>query len=167
MQEWITALIGAGGALGGAGIGYRGAVGISRRERTHARKVQMRDAFASYFGRIIVCVGELNDLPPRQEPNALDRDADAIRGEAGSWVARRRAEFRLTGDRYREIAAQAAMATAQLLVLPLPPDVRSAVDTANDYIERLGQDRTPEIKAEWSKIHARLVEAGKALHPAE
>jgi hypothetical protein len=49
----------------------------------------------------------------------------------------------LTGDRYRQIASQLAVAATKLQTLPSPPDVRAAVDAGNDYVERLGENRTP------------------------
>ena len=39
-------------------------------------------------------------------------------------------------------------ALAVLQVLPLPDDVRTAV-VCMDYLERLGERWTPELKAEW------------------
>lgn len=78
-------------------------------------------------------------------------------------VAHRHAEYRLAGNRYREVPARLGAAVAQLQVLPLPPDVRAAVDAANNCIERLSQDRSPELQAEWSNVHARLMDAAQTL----
>ncbi len=163
MQEWITAAIGVVGTLGGTGLGYRGAVAISRREREAAQRVQMRSAFGEYLGALYASVGELRDLPDTKPPNWLVRSIDAIRGEDATWLAHRRAERWLTGDRYRELAARQVAAVARLQVLPLPPDVRAAFDAANNYTERLGENRTPALKAEWSEIHARLMTAVETL----
>lgn len=123
----------------------------------------MRTAVADYFGLLVVSVAELRDLPPRKEPNALDEAVDMLRGEQGAWIARRRAEYRLTGDRYREIASQLAVAATKLQTLPLPPDVRAAVDAGNDYVERLGENRTPELTKEWAGIHERMVNSMPSL----
>jgi len=46
-------------------------------------------------------------------------------------------------------------------VLPLSPGLRGAVNAANDYVRRLGNDRLPEIKAEWSAIHSQLMRANQ------
>jgi hypothetical protein len=118
---------------------------------------------ADYFGLLVVSVAELRDLPPRREPNALDQAVDKLRGEQGAWVARRRAEYRLTGDRYRQIASQLAVAAVKLQTLPLPPDIRAAVDARNGYVERLGEDRTPELVTEWAEIHERMVKSLASL----
>ena len=163
MQDWIVALIGVGGTLGGTGFGYLGARAINRDDRSAALREQMRTAVGDYFGLLVVSVAELRDLPPRKEPNALDQAVDKLRGEQGAWVARRRTEYRLTGDRYRQIASQLAVATVKLQTLPLPPDVRAAVDAGNDYVERLGEDRTPELVKEWAEVHERMVKSLTSL----
>lgn len=157
-------MIGVGGTLGGTGLGYRGALAISRRDHEAAVRDQVRRAFAHYLGMLYVSIAELRDLPPSKAPNWLDRNVDALRGEQGAWLARRRAEYRLSGDRYRELAGRLGAATAQLQVLPLPSEVREAVDAANTYVEKLGQQRTRELKAAWSAIHARLMDAAKSLN---
>jgi hypothetical protein len=69
----------------------------------------------------------------------------------------------LTGDRYRQIASQLAVAATKLQTLPLPPDVRAAVDAGNDYVERLGENRTPELTKEWAEIHERMVNSMASL----
>ena len=163
MQDWIVALIGVGGTLGGTGLGYRGARAINREDRAAAWREQMRAAVADYFGLLVVSVAELRDLPPAKEPNALDQAVDKLRGEQGAWIARRRAEYRLTGDRYRQIASQLAVAAVKVRTLPLPPDVRAAVDASNDYVGRLGEDRTPELTKEWAEIHERMIKSLASL----
>lgn len=164
MQAWITAAIGVGGTIGGAAVGYRGALSISRDERVSAQRDRIRAAFAEFFSQCVVSVAELRDLPANKTPNWLDKAVNELRGEQGAWIARRRAEFRLTGDRYRQLAADLGIALVQLRALPLPSEVRATVDAARDYIERLGQDRSPEVIGEWSDIHARLTRASESLN---
>lgn len=163
MQDWIVPLIGVAGTLGGTGLGYRGARAINRDDRAMAMREQMRTAVADYFGRLVVSVAELRDLPPPKGPNALDQTVDKLRGEQGAWIARRRSEFRLTGDRYRQTASQLAVAAVKLQTLPLPPDVRAAVDAGTDYVERLGETRTPELLKEWSEIYDQMVKSIASL----
>jgi len=43
----------------------------------------------------------------------------------------------------------------------MPATVLAAIEAANDYVERLGEERTDELKAEWSSIYDRL-QAAKA-----
>lgn len=154
VQEWVTAAIGVGGTMGGAVLGYVGAASISRRDRAVALKGQVRAAAAVYLGALYQTVGELRELPPNKPPNALDRGVRKLQGEQGAWIAQRRAEYRLSGDRYRQLAGQLASAAAQLQVLPLPPDREAAVFSANEYVEELSEQRTPELKARWPEIRA-------------
>ena len=137
MQEWIISAIGVGGTLAGAGVGYTGALAISRRDRAAALWERIRAALAIYLGALYASVAELRDLPPNREPNCLDRSADALRGKQGAWLARRRSEFRLAGDRYRQLAERLAAAEAQLQVSPLRPDLRAAIQTANETAKRV------------------------------
>jgi hypothetical protein len=163
MQEWITAAIGVGGALAGTGLGYRGALAINRRDREHAQRVQMRDVFAEYLAAIYQSVAFLQDLPPATEPSAFSRAIDRYRGETATWIALQRSQRSIMGNRHYELAGQVVAALAQLQVLPLPADARAALDAADDYLMRLGEQRTPEIKAEWSRIRARLIAAAEEV----
>jgi hypothetical protein len=163
VQAWLTAAIGVAGTLGGTGLGYRGALAIHRRDRTSALQDRIRSALAEYLGALYASVGELRDLPPSKPLNRLYQAINELRGEQATWLARRRAEYRLTGDRYRDVAARQVAAAAQLQVLPIPPDLRAAVDAANNYVERLAENRSPELIAEWPGIHARLMDAAKSL----
>jgi hypothetical protein len=160
VQEWITAAIGVGGTLAGtglgAGLGYRGALSINQRQRADAQRARVRDVLAEYMGALYVAVGELRDLPPNQPPKRLSHVVDQLRGEQGAWLARRTAEHRLTGDRYRELAARLAIASARLHVLSLKAELESAVSAANEYAEKLGIDRTPELIAQWPDVRASL-----------
>lgn len=163
MQEWITSAIGVTGALVGAGVGYGGALAISRRDRAADIQQKIRDAFGLYLGTLYASVAEGLELPPNRPPTRLDRAVERVQGQQGAWLARRRREYQLSGDRYRELAARLSAAEAQLQVLPLSPGLRGAVNAANDYVRRLGEDRSPEIKAEWSAIHSQLMRANSQL----
>ncbi len=122
VQDWIVPLLGVAGTLAGTGLGYRGARAINRDDRAAARREQIRAAMADYFGMLVVAVAELRDLPPRQEPARLDRALEHLQGEQGAWIARRRREFRLSGDRYRQTAAELGVAAAKLRTFALPPE---------------------------------------------
>jgi hypothetical protein len=163
VQDWITSLIVVGGTLAGTGLGYRGALAINRRDQASALRDRMRSALAEYLGILYASVAELRDVPANKPPNWLDQAINKMRSEQATWLAHRRAEYRLAGDRYREVPARLGTAIAQLQVLPLPPDVRAAVDGANNYVERLSEDRSPERKAEWSEVHAQLMAATRTL----
>ncbi len=57
----------------------------------------------------------------------------------------------------------AGWSLTKLQTLPLPPDVRAAVDAGNDYVERLGENWTPELTKEWAEIHERMVNSLASL----
>lgn len=79
MQNWIVVPIGVGGTLGGTSLGYRGARAINHDDRAAALREQMRTVVGDCVGLLVVSVGELRDLPPRKEPNALDQAVDKLR----------------------------------------------------------------------------------------
>ena len=121
-------------------------------------------AFGDYLGALYVSIGELRDLPPSREPNLVNQAAGKLRTEQGAWVARRRAERRITGDRYRDVAARFAAAAAHLQTLPLDPELEAAVEAANDYAQKLGEDRSPELIGRWPEVRARLLAASEYLN---
>ena len=168
VQEWITAAIGVSGTLAGtglgAGLGYRGARSINQRQRADAQRARVQDALADYVGALYIAVGELRDLPPNRPPNWLSEAIDQLRGERGAWLARRTAEYRLSGDRYRDIAGRLAIAAARLQVQVLQPELESAVSAANEYAEKLGTDRTPELVAQWPNVRATLLASAAYLN---
>jgi hypothetical protein len=171
VQEWLTAAIGVGGTLAGtglgAGLGYRGALSINSRQRADAQRARVRAARAEYIGALYVAVGEMRDLPPATEPNWLGRALDRLRGEQGAWLARRAAEYRLTGDRYRQVAAGVAMAAARLHVLPLRPELEAAVSASAEYAEKLGVNRTPELLEQWPEVRTMLLKSGAYLNDTD
>ena len=101
--------------------------------------------------------------PPNIRPNVISRAIDRARGEQRAWLATRSAEYRLLGNRHREVASSLAIAAARLHVLPLRSELEAAVSAENDYVEKLGTDRTPELIAQWSDIRTRLLESGAYL----
>jgi hypothetical protein len=54
-------------------------------------------------------------------------------------------------------------AIAILQVIDLPKEVKAVVDEAVEYVERLGENRSPELVAQWPAIHKRLLGAADAL----
>ena len=114
-------------------------------------------------------VSELRQLPPTPKSaltdvaNAVDR---RVRGEASMYLRTRRLEQQISGGRHRELASRLGGAYLELTLQPLPPDVRAAVQAGVDYVERLGDSRTPEVLGEWKSVHARLLAANKQLREA-
>lgn len=151
------------GTLAGSAIGVSGSLLISRHERRHALNARMRDALGVFLGAVYPAIADLRALP---DINGLPKSAeiiDRLRGERATYVATRRREREIFGDVLRDRSHRVAVAVADLQVLPLPEQVRDAVNACLDYLERLGQRRTPELKAEWTTIHARLASAAELL----
>jgi hypothetical protein len=151
------------GTLAGASIGVGGTLIVSRRERQHALNARMRDAFGVFLGALYPAVADLRELP---DIDGLPKSVTVInhlRGERATYVATRRREREIFGDALRDRAHRVAIAVAELQVLPLPDQAREAVETGLDYLERLGRRRTPELKAEWTEIHAQLASAAELL----
>ena len=108
-------------------------------------------------------VADLRELPDVNDLPVAAKAYNRLRGEPATFVANRRREREIFGDVLRDRAHRVAIAFAELQVLPLPPEAREAVDTSMDYLERLSQRRTPELKAEWTLIHAQLASAAELL----
>lgn len=163
MDAALTELIAVAGTLAGASIGVGGSLVVSRRERRHAVNTRMRDAFGVFLGALYPAVSELRELP---DVDGIPKSAEVInriRGEKATYVAIRRREREIFGDGLRSRHQAIAIAVADLQVLPLPSDARAAVDVSLNYLERLTQRRTPELKAEWTVIHAKLASAAETL----
>jgi len=58
-------------------------------------------------------------------------------------------------------------AIAQIQVLAVPTEIVNVVNDANEYVRRLGDERTEQIKAEWPEFFRRLHEAGSLLDADE
>jgi len=123
----------------------------------------MRDAFGVFLGAMYQAVADLRELPDINELPIAAKAYNKLRGEPATFVANRRREREVFGDVLRDRAHRVAVAFAELQLLPLPSDAREAVDTSMEYLERLSQRRTPELKAEWSVIHAELAAAAELL----
>jgi hypothetical protein len=136
---------------------------IARRERRYSLNARMRDAFGVFLGALYPAVADLRELPDVDGLPKLAEGYNRLRGERATFVANRRREREIFGDVLRDRAHRVAIAVADLQVLPLPQEAREAVDKSIDYLERLGERRTPELKAEWSVIHAQLAGAAALL----
>jgi hypothetical protein len=163
MDDAVPAAIGVAGTLAGTGLGFTGAFFIARRERRHALRRETRQAFATYLGVLYPTVAELRELPPVRGVPPAATIVDRVRGQDATFVATRRRERAVFGDRPRELAERVATALARLQVMELRPEVRAACEAAADYIQRLAAQRSPEINAEWTSIYDQLHAAGRLL----
>ncbi|MGE5282562.1 MAG: hypothetical protein ACM3N0_09645 [Chloroflexota bacterium] len=157
-----AAIAGLVGAFGGSGIGLAGSLKISAVQRSEAARVERRRAFAGFLGALYPAVTELREMPPNREPNLLERASDVLSTEQASWVRTRRALVAM-GPHVFGRMDRLAGAMAHLQVLDMPEELMIAVEEANDYVVRLGEDRTPERLDEWSTIHGRLHAAKASL----
>jgi hypothetical protein len=158
-----TGLVGVGGTALGAGLGYLGTRRISRVERETSLRGEKRRAYAAYLGALYPVVSELRDMPAARRLRFYERWLDQLRGEAATWTLTRRHLRRTVGDRPGALADRLAYAVAQLQVLPLPQEVSEAVAAANNYIERLAEDRSSEVIGQWPELHKRLLAAADSL----
>lgn len=142
----LAALI---GAFGGAGIGLVGTQLVSAAERREASQRDKRRAFAAYLGALYPAVSELRSMPPNRPPNALERAQGKLTDEQAAWIRTRKAMTEATPHLFGRID-RLSLATAEVEVLDMPPEVLKAVEASNDYVERIGEERTDELKAEWS-----------------
>lgn len=69
------------------------------------------------------------------------------------------------GDRPLLLADRFAHAAAQLQVLGLPEGLEKAVEATDDYVQRLADHRSPELKARWPAIFKDLHAAVCELDP--
>jgi hypothetical protein len=96
-------------------------------------------------------VADLRELPDVNDLPMAAKAYNKLRGEPATFVANRRREREVFGDVVRDRAHRVDIAFAELQVLPLPSEAPAAVDTSMEYLERLSQRRTSELKAEWSR----------------
>jgi hypothetical protein len=159
MDPALAALL---GTFGGAGIGLLGTQRISATERKEASKRERRRAFASFLGALYPAVSELRSMPPNKLPNILEQAQEKLSNEQADWIRTRKAMVSATPHLFIRID-RLSLATAEVQTLDMPPKVKEAIEDANHYVERLGEERTEELKAEWPSIYVRLHEAKRLL----
>jgi hypothetical protein len=153
MSDWATTAITVAGPLAGIGLGYLGSARIAQKARDAERERELRRALGRYLGALYSFVGELRDMPA-VESGWFGQLIDRLRGEAATYVISRRGIQTNFGNRPFAVSDRLADAFAQLQVLELPPGMEEA--------ERLADQRTPKVKAEWSEVYARLHSAIRA-----
>ena len=89
-------------------------------------------------------------------------DAPQGRG-AGAQMATRRKVYRQYGNRHDELASRLAASYMDLRLRDLPPSGDATVARTADYIAKLGEDRTAELKEESKVVHAALTASGDEL----
>jgi len=165
----------------GGVCGTSGSAWIGSRERKKERNAEMRRSYAAYLGafyQAVAIIREVPEVPPSgptskaeawlraklAEPSSPSWAMGAVKHiDSAVWVRTQERLQRVTGGRLHDASAQVVTAGAFLQVLPLPDEARAAVERANDYLIRLGSDRSPERLGEYAGIYAALRAAGKQM----
>lgn len=151
-STWIVVA----GTLGGTALGFGGSVLVSSLERRRDRAEALRRAYADYLGAVLIAVGDLRQLPSVQPPSLVARASNALQGEAAAWVRTRQGMQRTFGDRVHSLSDRVLLATATLTTFRIPDDMQEVMRDANDYLSRLGQQRSDDLLAEWIPLRDRL-----------
>jgi hypothetical protein len=172
VEAWIALVITTAGAIGGTATGaiiaLKGARSLSRDERIAAERAENLRAFRIFVAETVQSVSELKQLPPVPKPWPTDRLIELAErplrgGKVGMQMATRSRIYKRYGDRHLDLAGRLGAALVDLMMRDLPSNVDAAVQRASDYVQRLGEQRTPELIAEWGAVHADLIAAGHEL----
>jgi hypothetical protein len=172
VETWVALVLTITGTIGGTATGaiiaLRGARSLSRDERIAAERAENLRAFRVFVAEAVQAISELKQLPPVPKPWPTDRLLELVErplrgGKAGMQMATRSRIYKRYGDRHLNLAGRLGAALVDLMMRDLPPNVEAAVQRAADYVKRLGEQRTPELIAEWGAVHADLVAAGHEL----
>jgi hypothetical protein len=99
----------------------------------------------------------------KRPPRPIERWLMRLGRQDVAWARQRSREYRRYGYRLRELAAELAAAFVDLQVRPMSDELGAAVVRAKRYVEQLGEQRTPELIAEWPAIHAELMRGRDSL----
>ncbi len=78
-------------------------------------------------------------------------------------MATRRKIRRQYGERHVDLSESFAAAYLDLRLRNVPPAVNAIVERTADFLAKVGEQRTPELIAEWKEIHAALMAARDEL----
>lgn len=160
MDAGAAALI---GALGGAIIGFFGAIKVAADQRDEANRSEKRRSLAAYLGALTPVVSELKAMPPNKEPDLLTKVVEQMSTEQATWVRTRKGLVAMSPHMFGRME-RLSLAIAQVQLLDMPPSVVDAVEAANDYAAELGDERSDELIARWPLIHADLLSASQLLN---
>jgi hypothetical protein len=172
METWIALVVTTGGTIGGTATGaiiaLKGARSLNKDERIAAERAENLRAFRLFVAEMVLSVSELRQLPPVPKSWPTDRVIELVErplrgGKAGMHMAAKSRIYKRYGDRYVDLAGRLGAARVDLMMRHLPPNVDAAVQRASDYVKCLGEQRTPELIAEWEAVHAELIAAGHEL----
>jgi hypothetical protein len=178
VSGWLEIFV---SVIGGGVCGTGGSAWIGSRERRKERKAEMRRSYAAYLGAYYPAFAAIREVPEVPPPGLRHAAVDWLRAgleadgappwvagglkriDAAEWIRTQERLQRVNGGRLRDASERVVAAGAFLQVLPLPDDARAAVERANEYLIRLGSDRSPEALAEYPDIYDALRAAGKQM----
>jgi|SRR6478752_5333871 len=150
------------GAFGGALIGLAGALLVDQVQSRRALRTERQRAFAAFMGALYPAVAELRDMPPNRSGGLFERFDSLLSTPQAEWARSRQAIAKISPLLFGRIDRLLA-ALALLQVMDFPEEVMAEIDKAVEYVERLGENRTPERVEEWPVIRERLLDAGDRL----
>ena len=107
-------------------------------------------------------MAELREMPPNRSGGLFNRLDSSLLTKQAAWARTHQGMAALSPQLFSRIDRLLA-AIAILQVIGPPKEVNAVVDEATEYVERLGDNRSPELTAKWPDIHERLLEAAEAL----
>ncbi len=161
MPVWASTLL---GVVVGAGLAYGGSLLLERRRRTADATAERRSALALFLGRLYILVGTLSQWPEELPPNIIERlRANTLEKSAHvratDWVTTQKRLREVLGDNLYDPLHRFTEAVAVLQLIDLKPEVRAAVDSSVDYVERLSRHRDTETIEAWPPLRRRLLDA--------
>jgi hypothetical protein len=149
--------------LGGAAVGFAGALMISSAQRRAEFRRDQREALSGYIGALYPTVGELREMPPNKELDPVNKAIDKLSGEHATWVRTRRALLKISPHLFGRVD-RLSLAFARVQVLEMPPEVMVTVESAMNYVNELTEDRSTELIDRWPSLHTELLEAARTLN---
>jgi hypothetical protein len=139
-----------------AALGFAGSFYVSRHEAKKRFADEKRRLLARYQAQAAIVVARLRDLPEPAKLTVLGQILRDLEGEQASWVREQRAILKTLGADWRRPIEDFIATGAEARLLGLSPSTRAVLERVEDYVLRLTQDRTAELREEWSEIHAAL-----------
>jgi hypothetical protein len=166
---WHTLLLTLAGALVGGALTAWASITVLTRQERFALAREVRVILGSYFGALVIAVAQLQRMP--EEAPYFDavgeiakRAPDPVRKwlEAQQWASTEKGLRRTLGPEPFLAAERVVLAHAPLHVMPLPPQLREALDNSLAYVYELAHDRSAAVKERWPEIYAALADAIRA-----
>lgn len=161
MPGWASTLL---GVVVGAVLAYGASVMLERKRRASDARAGRRTALAVFLGRLYILVGWMSQWPEELPPSVIERvRAQTIEKSArirmNDWVTTQRRLREVLGENLYDPLHRFTEAVAVIQLIELDPRVRSAINEAVDYIERLTKHRDEATLEAWPPLRRRLLDA--------